>query len=58
MCQHLVEQFITEIYSLKTFGKVVLLTNRIPMCDISDAKRLSCIIFHIFGLLQVKVHEK
>jgi hypothetical protein len=39
MCQHLVEQFITEIYSLKTFGKVVLLTNRIPMCDISYAKK-------------------
>ena len=38
-CQHLVEQCITEIYSLKSFGKVLLLTNKIPICDVFYAKR-------------------
>jgi hypothetical protein len=39
MCQHLVEQCITEIYSLKSFGKVLLLTNKIPICDVLCAKK-------------------
>jgi hypothetical protein len=28
-----------EIYNLKTFGKVILLTNRIPICDVFYAKK-------------------
>jgi hypothetical protein len=39
MCQHLVEQCITEIYSLKSFGKVLLLTNKIPICDVFCTKK-------------------
>jgi hypothetical protein len=34
---------MTEIFDLKSFGKVFLLTNIIPICDIFYAKRLSCI---------------
>ena len=40
MCQHLVEQCMIEIYSLKSFGKVLLLTNKIPICDVFYAKRV------------------
>ena len=39
MCQQLVEQYMTEISSLYSFGKVILLTNRIPICDVFDAKK-------------------
>jgi hypothetical protein len=39
MCQHLVEQCITEIYSLKSFGKVLLLTNKISICDVFYTKK-------------------
>jgi hypothetical protein len=39
ICQHLVEQCITEIYSLKSFGKVLLLTNKIPICDVLCTKK-------------------
>jgi hypothetical protein len=39
MCQHLVEKCITEIYSLKLFGKVLLLTNKISICDVFYTKK-------------------
>jgi hypothetical protein len=39
MCQHLVEQYVAEISSLFSFGKVSLLTNRIPSCDVFYAKK-------------------
>jgi hypothetical protein len=47
MCQHLVEQCITEISSLKSFGKVFFLTNRIPICDVFYTKKafMHCITF-------------
>jgi hypothetical protein len=54
MCQHLVEQFIIETYSLKTFGKVVCLLIESQCVISSMPKRLSCIILYIFGLLRVK----
>jgi hypothetical protein len=39
MCQHLVEQCMTEIFSLYSCGKVSLSTNRIPSCDVFYAKK-------------------
>jgi hypothetical protein len=39
MCQHLVEQCMIEIYSLKSFSQVLLLTNKIPICDVFCAKK-------------------
>jgi hypothetical protein len=39
MCQQLVEQYMTEISSLYSFGKVILLTNRIPICDVFYAEK-------------------
>jgi hypothetical protein len=36
---------MTEISDLKSFGKVFLLTNIIPICDIFYAKKASCIIY-------------
>jgi hypothetical protein len=39
MCQHLVKQCKTEIFSLYLFGKVSLLTNRIPSCDVFYVKK-------------------
>jgi hypothetical protein len=52
MCQQLVEQYMTEISSLYLFGKVILLTNRIPICDVFYAKKtLTHYIIYIFGLL-------
>jgi hypothetical protein len=47
---------MTEIYSLKSFDKALLLTNRIPIYDVFMQKRLSCIILYIFGLLRVKLY--
>jgi hypothetical protein len=38
MCQHLVEQCMAEISSLYSIGKVYLMTNIIPCCDIFYAK--------------------
>jgi hypothetical protein len=39
MCQQLIEQYMNEISSLDLFGKVIVLTNRIPICDVFDAKK-------------------
>jgi hypothetical protein len=44
ICGHLVEQCMTEIYSLKSFGKVFLLTNKSQFV-MSYMLRLSCIVF-------------
>jgi hypothetical protein len=60
MCQHLVEQCITEISSLYSFGKVSLLTNRESQFVIySMPKRLSCIILY-FWVTSCKnfIHEE
>jgi hypothetical protein len=56
MCQQLAEQYMTEISSLYSLGKIILLTNIIPICDVLCAKRLSCIILYTFGLLRVKLY--
>jgi hypothetical protein len=56
MCQQLVEQYMTEISSLYSFGKVILFTNRISIVMSSVPKRLSCIILYTFGLLRVKLY--
>jgi hypothetical protein len=47
---------MAEIYSLKSFGKAFCLLIESQFVMSSMPKRLSCIILHIFGLLQVKVH--
>jgi hypothetical protein len=39
MCQQLVEQYMAEISSLYSFGKVILLTSRIPIYDVFCAKK-------------------
>jgi hypothetical protein len=39
MCQHLVKQCKTKIFSLYLFGKVSQLTNKIPSCDVLYAKK-------------------
>jgi hypothetical protein len=39
MCQQLIEQYMTEISSLYSFGKVILLSNRIPICDVFYAEK-------------------
>jgi hypothetical protein len=39
VCQQLVEQCMTEIASLYSFGKVILLSNIIPICDVFYAKK-------------------
>jgi hypothetical protein len=39
MCQHVVEQYMIEICSLYSSGKVSLPTNRIPSCDVFNAKK-------------------
>jgi hypothetical protein len=41
MCQQLVEQYMTEISSLYSSGKVSLPTNRIPNCDDLYVKKVS-----------------
>jgi hypothetical protein len=52
MCQHLVEQCMTEISSIYLSGKVSLPTNRIPSCDVFYAKNTFMhYIKYIFGLL-------
>jgi archaellum biogenesis ATPase FlaH len=56
MCQQLVEQYMTEISSLYSFGKVILLTNRSQFVMSSVPKRLSCVILYTFALLRVKLY--
>jgi hypothetical protein len=60
MCQHLVEQCITKIYSLKSFGKVLLLTNKIPICDVFYTKKafMHYIIFLRVTLGKNFMHEE
>jgi hypothetical protein len=58
MCQHLVEQCMSEIYNLYSFGKVFCLLIE-SQCVISFMpKWLSCIILYIFGLLRVKLYAR
>ena len=33
------KQYMTEISSLYSFGKVILLSNRIPICDVFYAEK-------------------
>jgi hypothetical protein len=39
MYQQLVGQYMTKISSLYSFGKVILLTNKISICDVFCAKK-------------------
>jgi hypothetical protein len=56
MCQHLVEQCMTEISSLYSFGKVFCLLIESQFMMSFMAKRRSCIILNFFRLLQVKLY--
>jgi hypothetical protein len=47
---------MSEIYSLKLFGKTFFLLIESQFVMSSIPKRLSCIILYIFGLLQVKLY--
>jgi hypothetical protein len=58
MCQHLVEQCMTEIYSLKSFSKAFCLLIESQFVMSSMPKRLSCIILYNFGLLRVELYAR
>jgi hypothetical protein len=57
MCQHLVEQCMTKIYSLKSFGKAfcLLIESQFVMSSMQKKAFMHYIIY-IFGLLQVKLY--
>jgi hypothetical protein len=46
---------MTEIFDLKSFGKVFLLTNIIPICDIFMPKGFHALILNFFRILRVKL---
>jgi hypothetical protein len=59
MCQHLVAQCMTKIYSIYSFGKVFCLLIESQFVMYSMQKRLSCINIDFFRLLRVKImHEE
>ena len=58
MCQHLVEQCITKIYSLYSFGKDFCLLIESQCVISSMPKRLSYIIYIQFTLGKTFMHEE
>jgi hypothetical protein len=58
MCQHLVELYITKIYSLYSFGKVFCLLIESQCVISSMPKRLSCIIYLRFTSGKTLMHEE